>query len=164
LKGFGLAHSADCLQSVQHRHACGTTSRGFGRAAGHGLGGRGASPGVSARNSRGKSGAWPRGIPSSGQHGTGGVRGISVAWASGGVSVAEASRLAGERARAAADAAAKAARSRRPRPMTLWQTASQIIRREGVLSLWSGLTPALVMAVPSTTLYFTAYDEGRQRL
>ncbi|XP_048882022.1 probable mitochondrial glutathione transporter SLC25A40 [Brienomyrus brachyistius] len=34
-----------------------------------------------------------------------------------------------------------------------------IIRREGVKSLWSGLPPTLVMAVPATVIYFTCYDQ-----
>ena len=36
-----------------------------------------------------------------------------------------------------------------------------LARTEGLRSLWSGLSPALVMAVPSTALYFTAYEELR---
>ncbi|XP_051575059.1 probable mitochondrial glutathione transporter SLC25A40 isoform X1 [Myxocyprinus asiaticus] len=35
----------------------------------------------------------------------------------------------------------------------------KIIRREGVRSLWSGLPPTLVMAVPATMIYFTCYDQ-----
>lgn len=35
----------------------------------------------------------------------------------------------------------------------------QIVRREGVKSLWSGLPPTLVMAVPATVIYFTCYDQ-----
>jgi solute carrier family 25 protein 39/40 len=38
-------------------------------------------------------------------------------------------------------------------------TLLAVARREGVRTLWSGLTPSLLMAVPSTALYFTAYDE-----
>ena len=34
----------------------------------------------------------------------------------------------------------------------------QIARKEGATSLWSGLSPTLVMAVPATVMYFTAYD------
>ncbi|KFM73595.1 Solute carrier family 25 member 39, partial [Stegodyphus mimosarum] len=37
----------------------------------------------------------------------------------------------------------------------------KITRAEGVTSLWSGLPPALVMAVPSTVVYYTAYDQLR---
>lgn len=35
----------------------------------------------------------------------------------------------------------------------------KIIRREGIRSLWSGLPPTLVMAVPATMIYFTCYDQ-----
>ncbi|XP_026173505.1 mitochondrial glutathione transporter SLC25A40 [Mastacembelus armatus] len=35
----------------------------------------------------------------------------------------------------------------------------QIIRREGIKALWSGLPPTLVMAVPATVIYFTCYDQ-----
>ncbi|KAJ8353935.1 hypothetical protein SKAU_G00215020 [Synaphobranchus kaupii] len=34
-----------------------------------------------------------------------------------------------------------------------------IVRREGIKSLWSGLPPTLVMAVPATVIYFTCYDQ-----
>ncbi|EEC10321.1 carrier protein CGI-69, putative, partial [Ixodes scapularis] len=37
----------------------------------------------------------------------------------------------------------------------------KIARNEGITSLWSGLPPTLVMAVPATVLYFTAYDQIR---
>uniref|UniRef100_A0A7N4NM91 Mitochondrial glutathione transporter SLC25A40 n=1 Tax=Sarcophilus harrisii TaxID=9305 RepID=A0A7N4NM91_SARHA len=36
---------------------------------------------------------------------------------------------------------------------------SKIIRNEGIKSLWSGLPPTLVMAVPATVIYFTCYDQ-----
>ncbi|XP_029959536.1 mitochondrial glutathione transporter SLC25A40 [Salarias fasciatus] len=35
----------------------------------------------------------------------------------------------------------------------------QIVRHEGIKSLWSGLPPTLVMAVPATVIYFTCYDQ-----
>uniref|UniRef100_A0A671M6P9 Mitochondrial glutathione transporter SLC25A40 n=1 Tax=Sinocyclocheilus anshuiensis TaxID=1608454 RepID=A0A671M6P9_9TELE len=35
----------------------------------------------------------------------------------------------------------------------------KIIRMEGIRSLWSGLPPTLVMAVPATVIYFTCYDQ-----
>ncbi|KAK6490779.1 solute carrier family 25 member 40 [Huso huso] len=35
----------------------------------------------------------------------------------------------------------------------------KIIRNEGLKSLWSGLPPTLVMAVPATVIYFTCYDQ-----
>lgn len=35
----------------------------------------------------------------------------------------------------------------------------KIIHHEGFKSLWSGLPPTLVMAVPATVIYFTCYDQ-----
>ncbi|XP_076869039.1 mitochondrial glutathione transporter SLC25A40 [Brachyhypopomus gauderio] len=35
----------------------------------------------------------------------------------------------------------------------------KIVRTEGMKSLWSGLPPTLVMAVPATVIYFTCYDQ-----
>ncbi|NXB31701.1 S2539 protein, partial [Eulacestoma nigropectus] len=40
----------------------------------------------------------------------------------------------------------------------------KITRYEGIRSLWSGLPPTLVMAVPATVIYFTAYDQLRDHL
>ncbi|KAG9350177.1 hypothetical protein JZ751_026530 [Albula glossodonta] len=40
----------------------------------------------------------------------------------------------------------------------------KITRYEGVRSLWSGLPPTLVMAVPATVIYFTCYDQLRDFL
>tara|TARA_B100000795_G_scaffold155678_1_gene116809 strand:- start:154 stop:807 length:654 start_codon:yes stop_codon:yes gene_type:complete len=37
----------------------------------------------------------------------------------------------------------------------------RIVRHEGVRSLWSGLQPTLLMQVPGTVLYFTAYEAAR---
>ncbi|XP_048407956.1 probable mitochondrial glutathione transporter SLC25A40 isoform X4 [Stegostoma tigrinum] len=37
----------------------------------------------------------------------------------------------------------------------------QIVRNEGLKSLWSGLPPTLIMAVPATVIYFTCYDQLR---
>lgn len=37
----------------------------------------------------------------------------------------------------------------------------KISRSEGVMSLWSGLPPTLLMAIPATVVYFTAYDRLR---
>ncbi|KAM4622667.1 mitochondrial glutathione transporter SLC25A39 [Discoglossus pictus] len=37
----------------------------------------------------------------------------------------------------------------------------KITRHEGLTSLWSGLPPTLVMAVPATIIYFTCYDQLR---
>lgn len=38
---------------------------------------------------------------------------------------------------------------------------SKIVRNEGVFSLWSGLPPTLIMAVPATIIYFVSYEELR---
>ncbi|KXJ28349.1 solute carrier family 25 member 40 [Exaiptasia diaphana] len=35
----------------------------------------------------------------------------------------------------------------------------KIVRHEGTISLWRGLPPTLVMAVPNTMIYFTLYDQ-----
>ncbi|CAL8290773.1 unnamed protein product [Merluccius merluccius] len=35
----------------------------------------------------------------------------------------------------------------------------KIVRHEGIKSLWSGLPPTLVMAVPATVIYFTCYEQ-----
>lgn len=40
----------------------------------------------------------------------------------------------------------------------------KISRREGIGSLWSGLSPTLVLALPTTVLYFVAYEQIRVRL
>ncbi|CAL1587813.1 unnamed protein product [Knipowitschia caucasica] len=40
----------------------------------------------------------------------------------------------------------------------------KITRSEGLRSLWSGLPPTLVMAVPATVIYFTCYDQLRDFL
>ncbi|NXS88598.1 S2540 protein, partial [Erpornis zantholeuca] len=40
-----------------------------------------------------------------------------------------------------------------------WDAFVKIIRIEGIKSLWSGLPPALIMAVPTTAIYFTCYDQ-----
>ncbi|XP_022192328.2 solute carrier family 25 member 40 isoform X2 [Nilaparvata lugens] len=40
----------------------------------------------------------------------------------------------------------------------------KIARNEGILSLWSGLSPTLVLAVPATVLYFVSYEQLRTRI
>lgn len=40
----------------------------------------------------------------------------------------------------------------------------KISRYEGVKSLWSGLGPTLILALPTTVLYFVAYEQFRLRL
>ena len=37
----------------------------------------------------------------------------------------------------------------------------KIVRHEGTRTLWSGLPDTLVMTVPATAIYFTAYDQHR---
>ena len=37
----------------------------------------------------------------------------------------------------------------------------KIARSEGPLSLWSGLSPTLVLAVPATVVYFVTYENLR---
>ncbi|KAL3280279.1 hypothetical protein HHI36_017773 [Cryptolaemus montrouzieri] len=40
----------------------------------------------------------------------------------------------------------------------------KIAKTEGVTSLWSGLSPTLVLAIPATIIYFVAYEQFRVRL
>lgn len=40
----------------------------------------------------------------------------------------------------------------------------KISRTEGIRSLWSGLSPTLVLALPSTVIYFVSYEQIRVRL
>ncbi|NXD36050.1 S2540 protein, partial [Copsychus sechellarum] len=40
----------------------------------------------------------------------------------------------------------------------------KIIRIEGIKSLWSGLLPTLIMAIPTTAIYFTCYDQLSEAL
>jgi solute carrier family 25 protein 39/40 len=35
---------------------------------------------------------------------------------------------------------------------------------EGVTSLWSGLSPTLVLAVPTTVIYFTTYEQMKDAM
>lgn len=37
----------------------------------------------------------------------------------------------------------------------------KISRNEGVTSLWSGLSPTLVLAIPATVIYFVSYEQLR---
>lgn len=48
--------------------------------------------------------------------------------------------------------------------LSMRQVFSRMIREEGTLSLWNGLRPTLLMNVPSTVIYLTVYEEGRDRL
>ncbi|CAH1402786.1 unnamed protein product [Nezara viridula] len=40
----------------------------------------------------------------------------------------------------------------------------KITKTEGVTSLWSGLSPTLVLAIPATVVYFVSYEQLRTRL
>lgn len=40
----------------------------------------------------------------------------------------------------------------------------KISKVEGVSSLWSGLSPTLVLAVPTTVIYFTTYEQLKVKL
>ncbi|CAG9801615.1 unnamed protein product [Chironomus riparius] len=40
----------------------------------------------------------------------------------------------------------------------------KIGRNEGIYTLWSGLTPTLILALPTTVLYFVSYEQLRVRL
>ncbi|CAH8543853.1 unnamed protein product [Dicrocoelium dendriticum] len=42
--------------------------------------------------------------------------------------------------------------------MGTWDAVHKIVRNEGVCSLWSGLSPTLIMALPQTVVYFTLND------
>lgn len=35
---------------------------------------------------------------------------------------------------------------------------TKIVRNEGTLALWKGLSPGLLMAIPSTSIYYVGYD------
>jgi len=39
-----------------------------------------------------------------------------------------------------------------------------IVRTEGVTSLWSGLPPTLALTVPATVIYFTMYEQIKQKI
>ncbi|XP_047479796.1 probable mitochondrial glutathione transporter SLC25A40 isoform X1 [Penaeus chinensis] len=54
----------------------------------------------------------------------------------------------------------------RPVPVHLNGTVDafvKISRQEGIQSLWSGLPPTLVVAVPNTVIYFTSYEQLRAK-
>ena len=40
----------------------------------------------------------------------------------------------------------------------------KLARQEGVASLWNGLSPTLLMAVPATVIYYTSYDQLKMKL
>lgn len=45
-----------------------------------------------------------------------------------------------------------------PRPIRLTDALHKIVRNEGIWSLWNGLSPTLVMALPQTVIYYTLND------
>jgi len=47
---------------------------------------------------------------------------------------------------------------------SFFKSLLKIVRHEGPFVLWSGLPPTLLMAIPSTVIYFTAYDNLRTLL
>lgn len=51
-----------------------------------------------------------------------------------------------------------------PGKRTAIATMRRIVRSEGAGTLWRGLAPTLVMALPSSALYFSAYEELKGRL
>jgi len=55
--------------------------------------------------------------------------------------------------------------SLRPRPQftSTWDALIKISRHEGLGALWSGLGPTLVSALPSTIIYFVAYEQFRAK-
>lgn len=55
----------------------------------------------------------------------------------------------------------------RPVPVQLNGTLDAFVKisqQEGVQSLWSGLSPTLVVAVPNTVIYFTTYEQLRSTM
>lgn len=44
-------------------------------------------------------------------------------------------------------------------PSSIFRGIGHIYRTEGLLGMYAGLAPTLVMSIPATVLYFTAYDE-----
>lgn len=43
-------------------------------------------------------------------------------------------------------------------------TLSKIVRTEGFRVLWSGLTPALCVSIPTVIIYFTSYMKAKHLL
>lgn len=54
--------------------------------------------------------------------------------------------------------------SRIPKFTGTFDAFLKIGRTEGVKSLWSGLSPTLVLALPTTVIYFVAYEQLRVRM
>lgn len=51
----------------------------------------------------------------------------------------------------------------RPQFSSSWDALMKISRHEGLAALWSGLGPTLVSALPSTIIYFVAYEQFKAR-
>ncbi|CAF1647752.1 unnamed protein product, partial [Didymodactylos carnosus] len=45
-----------------------------------------------------------------------------------------------------------------------YDTFIKVIRSEGLLSLWSGITPALCVSIPTVVIYFTSYMKAKELL
>jgi len=53
----------------------------------------------------------------------------------------------------------------RPKYFTgTWDALLKIGKAEGLSSLWSGLSPTLVLAIPTTVIYFTLYEQLKLKL
>lgn len=61
-------------------------------------------------------------------------------------------------------AVTKAATIAESRQMGTLSTLVSIFKHEGTAGLYAGLRPTLIMSVPNTVLYFTAYDELSMRM
>ncbi|KAL5967887.1 Solute carrier family 25 member 40 [Taenia solium] len=47
---------------------------------------------------------------------------------------------------------------------SFWEALSTIVKTEGILSLWSGLSPTLAMALPQTVIYYSLNDWLKYRI
>lgn len=46
----------------------------------------------------------------------------------------------------------------KPQQAQMWRTMAQIARLEGPMALYAGLPPTLLVAIPSTAIYFSTYE------
>jgi solute carrier family 25 protein 39/40 len=69
-----------------------------------------------------------------------------------------------EKARTSCWPTTPASTSPRSRPLGTFAMVRRIFANEGFGGIYAGLSPTLVMSVPSTVLYFTVYDEIVSRL
>ncbi|KAI9014665.1 mitochondrial carrier domain-containing protein [Gaertneriomyces semiglobifer] len=51
-----------------------------------------------------------------------------------------------------------------PRITGTWDGVTKILRYEGFAALWRGLSPTLVMQIPSTVVYYTGYEYTRDTI